>query len=155
MTNAPIGRYNIIASRDGSKTQEDEYFIDLETPLPQTVDFDDVCPISRDCSADCTAGGGDICMADCNGAKGKDDLGNEIECKLDTACINVKKGLLINDPTNDLIQLRCCEGEEVPVNVEQTDVKLAEGIKADDVIRTTRIVYYEGKPVKMIIIAWE
>ncbi|MCX6707375.1 MAG: carboxypeptidase-like regulatory domain-containing protein [Candidatus Woesearchaeota archaeon] len=156
MTNAPIGRYDMTASYEGSKTQEDEYFIDLAEPSPQTKDFDDVCPISLDCTADCTFKGGDICMADCNGYTEKDSDGNIIaQCNLNTLCINVKQGLLIDNPDSPLSKLRCCGGDIVPVNEEQTNIKLGEGIKADDVIRTTRIVYYEGKPVKMIIIAWE
>jgi hypothetical protein len=159
--NAPTGIRTITASYEGSTTGTGTYTIPFDAVSPEAeVDFDNVCPITLDCTANCTLRGGDICMADCNGFTEYDEDKNPIDtCNLNTLCVSpspVKKGLLISnpDPFNPGTKLRCCEGEIVPFSSQQTDVRLSEDIKADDVIRTTRIVYYDGEPVKMIIIAW-
>jgi hypothetical protein len=150
MVNAPIGAHSILASKDGSRTDEQEYDLPEADPVG-TANFTNVCPITLDCEADCTILGGDVCMPECSGYT---DASGET-CSLNSLCVNVKSGLLIEDPLNESRMLKCCEGEHVPVTKNQTRVDLVEDVSVEDVIVTTRIVYYDGKPVKMVILLTE
>ncbi|MBD3312869.1 hypothetical protein GF345_00345 [Candidatus Woesearchaeota archaeon] len=145
----PSGSGSVRASYAGSSTRELTYS-DVSQGETITLDFDDVCPINLDCTADCTLLDGDICIADCWGFE--DDAGNT--CDLYPACAGVKQGLLLRDTSNPLIKHRCCEGEQIEIDEDKTRFELNESVEAEDVIRTTRIVYIDGRPVKMIVTAW-
>ena len=145
ITNAPVNSHEVVAYDEGRTTRQLPYSLDPTSLQPQTtVDFSNVCPVTLDCEADCTIVGGDICTAECNGVSG---------CSMNPLCVNVKSGLMID--YNETTRMRCCSGEFVPVSMEETRVELGADIEAEDITRTTRIVYYDGKPVKMIITVWE
>ncbi len=142
--NAPFGTHTITASKEGRTTRQKSYTIESGGNDQAEVNFEDVCPVSLDCESDCTLKGGDVCMAECSGFEG---------CSLEPLCDGVKKGLLLD--TDDSLMLRCCQGEIVEKSEEISDVQLNETVDAENIIRTTRIVYHEGKPVKMVVVTWE
>ncbi|MCX8147238.1 MAG: hypothetical protein N3D84_02110, partial [Candidatus Woesearchaeota archaeon] len=154
---APSGGGYITASKEGRRMETKEYTLKEGETIG--VNFANVCPITLDCEPDCTIKGKDICVADCSGFS--EDLNDDEiitadeRCDLHPLCSGVKMGLMVDNPNDPsgLTKLLCCEGEIVPVSTEKTRFKL--DVETEDVIRTTRIVYYKGQPVKMIVIAWQ
>lgn len=147
-----MGTYRVVASNTGNRSQRIED-VDVEAQK-ETIDvnFDKVCPITIDCNPDCTVKGTETqayttCDPRCNGING---------CELNPHCEYAAKGSRVQyvDDTEGLsYEVICCTGTGTLISTTEEKSKLE--VDAKNIARTTRIVYYKGKPVKMVVVTWD
>ncbi len=142
INNVPGGSRDLVTSKIGYTTERKT--IDVNVGETTTADFNNLCPSSLSCNQlpdgtyDGTVGNTNICSQDCIA---------DINIKL--WCNNVKKGLAVPHPTEPK-KIICCLGPIVDISETATKIK----IDADNIARTTRIVYYQGRPVRLTILTW-
>lgn len=150
LDDVPSGLNVIMASNIGNKTQRISDVMVSSEQIAEDVDFKDVCPIVVDCNPDCTVVGTEkepypLCDPICEDVNG---------CHIMDGCENVPKGTKIKGIVNEEPSLiTCCIGPSGPLPEVEGKPKLE--VDANNIARTTRIVYYKGKPVKMVVVTWD
>lgn len=149
LTEVPRGPQTVIASNMGNTSQRKSVeVISMQTTVG--INFDSVCPIIIDCNPDCTVVGTEaepypLCDPRCEGING---------CSITQGCEYVSKGTKIEVMVDDTPMLvTCCIG--LPESLPEEEGKPKLDIDANNIARTTRIVYYKGKPVKMVVVTWD
>jgi len=152
----PSGFQRLVASAEERKSQRKD---DVEIKPQETitdVNFDQVCPIVIDCNPDCTVKGTEtqaypVCDPRCDGVNGcvlfKED---EASCEYSSSGSKIT---YTDSSDNKKYSVVCCSGTPVEVTVSEQKSKLV--VDAENIARTTRIVYYNGKPVKMVVVTWD
>ncbi len=118
------------------------------------------------CNSDCTNIGNDLCNKDCDAVFGSTSHPNcyfggqstdtDTRQKIAQLCHERTSGQLVNytyekDADGNSLFVECCKG--APETFKPSTATISAGYR-QDLIRTTRIITYRGKPVKMIIDAF-
>lgn len=111
-----------------------------------------------ECNPDCT-NSQDRCAAECDGLMFNDSIDSRCDFYSQTAkrvCNNKQKGARVFYGVNEThtqysLYIDCCEGS--PSNVFNPVVQLGGNVK--NLIKYSRLVQYNGRPVKLIIAVWD
>ena len=141
----PAGTYDIVASaQEKSFGLETKKLIDFDATDVVTVDFV-LYTEGTECQQDCSKISDEIpvCHADCEGINGcnfYDETAKE-------ACANPPRVTNAIESYNSTHKLLCCDGE--PYKPKKATIKLPDD--ATHIVRITRIVFWRGKFVRMIV----
>ena len=138
----PAGTYDIIASKQGFKPGTQDFDFDATGVI--TIDFV-LLTAGTECQQDCSKTSDEIpvCHAECDGINGctfHDKTTKE-------ACANPPRVTNAIESYNSTHKLLCCEGG--PYKPKKATIKLPDD--ATHVVRITRIVFWRGRFVRMIV----
>ncbi|MFT4310925.1 MAG: hypothetical protein ACMXYC_04825, partial [Candidatus Woesearchaeota archaeon] len=100
---------------------------------------------SSECQADCTRVGSNTCDASCEGINGCTFYNNQTKEAVDGRLL----GTLVNLGNNQ--QVRACSGEPFAVQPQRAVIECGDR----PIAQVTRIVYHEGKPVRLVVATCE
>ncbi|HIH42957.1 TPA: hypothetical protein HA246_04900 [Candidatus Woesearchaeota archaeon] len=166
-----VGTFTIVGVNGDSSYDITVTHPDYEPKIKHVeVEYDDktlpaikIGPDHDTCNSDCTNIGNDLCNKECDAEFGSTPhpncyFGGQVfdqdkRQKIAQLCNQKVSGQLVNytyekDPEGNSLFVECCKGSPEPFRPSTATISSG---PRQDLIRTTRIITYRGKPVKMII----
>ena len=139
----PEGEYDIVASKQGFEAGIKQFDFDATGVI--TIDFT-LYTAGTECQQDCSKTSDEIpvCHADCDGINGCDFHDKTAKDVCTTPQGRVTNAITSYNATHKLL---CCEG--IPYEPKKATIKIPED--ATHVVRITRIVFWRGQFVRMIV----
>jgi len=139
----PFGDYSIIASHSDYVSQVIEDYLDPRSTLTADFTNDKALVYGQLCEDDCTYAGDNVVHAGCDGLNGC----NFYDAQAASVCDLAQPGWIRD--YNQTQQIQCAEGAPYT----KTELKAAVTCVKENLIKLTQIVNYQGKLVKMIVVA--
>lgn len=138
----PEGTYDILASKQGFEAGNEQFDFDDNVV---TIDFT-LYTAGTECQPDCSKRSDDIpvCHTDCDRINGCDFYDETAKEKCTTPQGRVTNAITSYNETHKLL---CCKGD--PYKPKKATIKIPED--ATYVVRITRIVFWRGQFVRMIV----